>query len=44
MSVTAPAGDNQLSAVILEGVFTAEILTLPDDWTGNVYFDDITIQ
>ena len=29
VSVTAPAGDNQLSAVILEGVFTPEIPTLP---------------
>ena len=40
---TAPLGDNQLSAVVLEGVFTAEVPTLPSDWTGNVYFDDIQI-
>jgi hypothetical protein len=43
VSVTAPLGDNQLSAVVLEGVFTAEIPTVPADWTGNVYFDDIQI-
>jgi len=43
VSVTAPLGDNQLSAVVLEGAFTPEIPTLPADWTGNVYFDDIQI-
>jgi len=42
VSVTAPAGDTQLSAVVVEGVFAADT-KLPSDWTGNVYFDDITI-
>ena len=44
VSVTAPAGDTQLSAVILEGVFAAGPARWPSDWTGNVYFDDVTIQ
>jgi hypothetical protein len=44
VSVTAPAGDNQLSAVILEGVFSSDVVTLPTDWTGNVYFDDVQIS
>jgi hypothetical protein len=43
VSVTAPLGDNHLSAVILEGVFAAD-LALGGDWTGNVYFDDIQIS
>ena len=43
VSVTAPDGDTQLSAVILEGVFAAEVLSVPTDWTGTMYFDDIQI-
>jgi hypothetical protein len=43
VSVTAPAGDNNLSALVLEGVFTSDDPLAPGDWTGNMYFDDIQI-
>jgi hypothetical protein len=43
VSVTAPAGDTQLSAIILEGVFTSD-LALGADWTGTMYFDDISVS
>jgi len=43
VSVPVPAGDARLMNFVLEGVFAPEDTRLPTDWTGNVYFDDITI-
>ena len=39
-----PAGDEQLRAFDLEGGFAPEILDAAGDWTGIVYFDDISIR
>ena len=44
VSVPLPIGDVRLISFVLEGVFTPEDTRLPTDWTGTVYFDDITIQ
>ena len=43
VSVTAPAGDTQLSAIILEGVFSVDVGVPLSDWTGTMYFDDISV-
>jgi len=43
VSVTVPIGDVRLLSFVLEGVFAPEDTRLPADWTGNMYFDEITI-
>jgi hypothetical protein len=43
VSVNAPAGDTQLKQFVLEGVFASDIV-LPEDWVGDIFFDDITIN
>ena len=44
VQVAVPAGDVRLISFVLEGVFAPEDTRLPTDWTGTMYFDDISID